>query len=92
MNLATEKNVVAISGQERVVPFNQRFDFGSYGQTRHFLDQLADLSKREDYYPDVSFGKTYVNISIDSIGQTTLRERDSSFILDMQELATQARE
>ncbi|TAJ77072.1 MAG: hypothetical protein EPO42_10940 [Gallionellaceae bacterium] len=90
MNMATETNMVAASGQERVVPFNQRIDFGSYGQTRHFLDQLADLSKREEYYPDVSFGKTYVNISIDSTGQTTLRERNSSFILDMQELARQA--
>lgn len=87
MNTTKEKNVVAVSGSERVAPFNQRFDFGSYGQTRQFLDQLADLSKREEYYPDVSFGKTYVNISIDGSGQTTLRERDSSFILDMQELA-----
>lgn len=92
MNLATEKNVVANSGQERVAPFSQRFDFGSYGQTRQFLDQLADLSKREEYYPDVSFGKTYVNISIDSAGQITLRERDSSFILDMQELARKTRD
>lgn len=90
MNMATEKNVVASSGQERVAPFNQRFDFGSYGQTRHFLDQLADLSKREEYYPDVSFGKTYVNISIDIAGQTMLRESNSSFILDMKELAKQA--
>ncbi|OZB33817.1 MAG: hypothetical protein B7X47_03560 [Ferrovum sp. 34-44-207] len=69
----------------------QRFDFGSYGETRQFLDQLADLSKREDYYPDVSFGKTYVNISIDGTGQTILHERDSSFILDMQKLAGQMR-
>lgn len=92
MNLATEKNVVANPGQERVAPFNQRFDFGSYGQTRHFLDQLADLSKRQEYYPDVSFGKTYVNISIDSSGQTALLENCSSFILDMQELAKQSQD
>ena len=89
MNSATEKNAVA-SGQEQVKTFTQRFDFGSYGQTRKFLDDLADLSKREEYYPDVSFGKTYANISIDSDGQTTLRERNSSFIGDMQVLATQA--
>jgi len=92
MNLETEKNVVADSGQERLAPFNQRFDFGSYGETRHFLDQLADLSKREEYYPDVSFGKTYVNISIDGAGQTALRESGSSFISDMQELANQAQD
>lgn len=90
MNMATERNVVATSGQERVAPLNLRFDFGSYGQTRDFLDRLADLSKREEYYPNVSFGKTYVNISIDSAGQTMLRGRNSSFILDMKELARQA--
>lgn len=90
MNMINAEN--AVSGAERVAPFNQRFNFGSYGQTRQFLDQLADLSKREEYYPDVSFGKTYVNISIDSSGQTALLESYSSFILDMQELATQARE
>ena len=89
MNSATEKNAVA-SGQEQVKTFTQRFDFGSYVQTRKFLDDLADLSKREEYYPDVNFGKTYANISIDSDGQTTLRERNSSFIGDMQVLATQA--
>ena len=87
MNTTKEKNAVATSGSERVAPFNQRFDFGSYGQTRQFLDQLADLSKREEYYPDVSFGKTYVNITIDNSAQTLLLESDSSFILDMQELA-----
>jgi 4a-hydroxytetrahydrobiopterin dehydratase len=90
MNTATEKNAVASLEQERVAPFNQRFDFGSYGQTRHFLDLLADLSKREEYYPDVSFGKTYVNISIDGAGQTMLRENNSSFILDMKQLASQS--
>ena len=89
MNSATEKNAVA-SGQEQVKTFTQRFDFGSYGQTRKFLDDLADLSKREEYYPDVSFGKTYVNVSIDVDGQKLLQESNSSFIVDMQALAIQA--
>lgn len=92
MNMINGVNAVAESGSERVAAFNQRFDFGSYGQTRQFLDQLAELSKREEFYPDVSFGKTYVNISIDSTGQITLRERGSSFVLDMQELARKTRD
>ena len=86
---ANDLNAGAAASQERVAPFNQRFDFGSYAETRRFLDQLADMSKREDYYPDVSFGKTYANISIDSEGQAALRERNSSFIGNMQALATQ---
>ena len=92
MNMTKEKNAVDESGSERVAAINQRFDFGSYAQTRQFLDQLADLSKREEYYPDVSFGKTYVNISIDGTGQAALRESGSSFISDMQELAKQSQD
>ena len=88
----SNENIVAASGQEKLKTYNQRFDFGSYAQTRKFLDDLADLSKSEEYYPDVSFGKIYANISIDSDGQTMLLERNSSFITDMQALATQAGE
>ena len=78
----------SVASKERVAQFNQRFDFGSYAETRQFLDDLAELSKRDDYYPDVSFGKTYANISIDGEGQAVLREMDSNFIAEMQALAT----
>ena len=90
MSNENQKNAIAAGAQERVATINQRFEFGSYGQTRLFLDQMADLSKREGYYPDVSFGKTYVNISIDGAGQADLSERKSGFIADMQALASKA--
>ena len=86
MTDANEMNAGVPADQERIAPFNQRFDFGSYAETRRFLDDLAELSKREAYYPDVSFGKTYVNISIDGEGQAVLQERNSTFIADMQAL------
>lgn len=62
---------------------NWRFEFDTYGQTRDFLDRLSDVSKREDYYPNVSFGKTYVNVSIDAEGQTALGSREATFIQEM---------
>lgn len=64
-------------------PLNWRFDFNSYGEMRRFLDQLANLSKRENFYPNVSFGKTYANISIDAEGQTALGARAAAFIAEM---------
>ncbi len=88
MSKETEITAVAAGAQERVASFNQRFDFGSYAETRDFLDRLADLSKRENYYPNISFGKTYVNVSIDGEDRTALNERKSSFISDMDALAT----
>ncbi|MHB1280050.1 MAG: hypothetical protein ACYCYL_02285 [Acidithiobacillus sp.] len=87
MNDASDLNAAPPAPQERLPTLNRRFDFGSYAETRHFLDQMADLSRREDYYPNVSFGKTYVNISIDAEGQAALAERNSSFTSEMEALA-----
>ena len=87
MNDANDQNVSPPAPQERLPTRNWRFDFASYAETRHFLDRMADLSKREDYYPDVSFGKTYVNISIDAEGQAALAERNSAFTGEMEALA-----
>lgn len=42
----------------------RRFEFGSYAQTRVFLDRLAALSERTGLYPDLSFGSKHVNVTI----------------------------
>ncbi len=88
MNGTSDPNA-AISpvSPERLPALNKRFDFSSYIEMRHFLDQMADLSKREGYYPNVSFGKTYANISIDAEDWATLIGRNSSFISEMEALA-----
>ncbi|MHB0922319.1 hypothetical protein [Acidithiobacillus sp.] len=87
MSDANDPNALPPAPQERLPTQNWRFDFSSYAETRHFLDQMADLSRREDYYPNVSFGKTYVNISIDAEGQAALAERNSCFTGEMEALA-----
>ncbi|MHB8226686.1 hypothetical protein [Acidithiobacillus sp.] len=91
MNAGTNPSAAASGPQEGLPTLNWRFEFGSYAATRHFLDQMADLSKREDYYPNVSFGKTYVNISIDAEGRAALAERNSSFTGEMEALAATER-
>ena len=68
-------------------PLNWRFEFATYSATRDFLDLLADLSKRDDYYPNINFGKTYVNVSIDAEGQAALGAREAAFIEEMKALA-----
>ena len=44
----------------------RRYEFASYGETRTFLDRLAEYSREQGYYPDLNFGKTHVNVSITS--------------------------
>jgi pterin-4a-carbinolamine dehydratase len=50
--------------QQRPPLMTRRYDFASYAETRKFLDDLARLSDQTGYFPDLNFGKTYVNISV----------------------------
>lgn len=42
----------------------RRYEFPGYAETRKFLERLADVSKDTGLYPDISFGKAYVNLTI----------------------------
>ena len=42
----------------------KRFEFESYEKTRDFLDDLGDFCEKVNRFPDISFGKTYANITI----------------------------
>ena len=44
----------------------RRFEFESYTETQKFLNQLADYSKAKNRFPDLSFGTTYVNVTLRS--------------------------
>tara|TARA_Y100001968_G_C18764076_1_gene439152 strand:- start:78 stop:335 length:258 start_codon:yes stop_codon:yes gene_type:complete len=50
--------------RNRPVCLEKRFEFDSYEKTRNFLDRLGDQSEKRNNYPDISFGKTYVNITL----------------------------
>lgn len=47
----------------------RRFEFESYGMTRQFLDAVAKLAEEAGLYPNLSFGKTYVSVTIDADGK-----------------------
>lgn len=42
----------------------RRFQFGSYQDTRGFLERLSGLSKETGLYPDLGFGTTHVNVTL----------------------------
>lgn len=63
--------------QERNRPLRleRRYEFEDYSVLRDFLDRAADLSEQEGYYPDMGFGRDYVNITIHvNEGENTLGE------------------
>jgi pterin-4a-carbinolamine dehydratase len=52
--------------QERSRPsrLERRYDFADYASLRDFLDRAAELSEKQGLYPDMGFGRDYVNITI----------------------------
>ena len=52
--------------QERHRPprLEKRYEFTDYASLRDFLDRAAVLSEREGLYPDMGFGRDYVNMTI----------------------------
>jgi 4a-hydroxytetrahydrobiopterin dehydratase len=51
---------------ERPERLERRIEFADYGATRDFLERLNDLCEAESRYPDISFGRTYVNLTLRS--------------------------
>ena len=50
--------------KNRPESLEKRFEFDSYNKTRDFLDALGNYCEKVNRFPDISFGKTYVNITI----------------------------
>lgn len=48
---------------------SRRFEFATYAETRRFLDRVADVAEKVQRYPNLSFGKTYVSVTIDADGK-----------------------
>ncbi len=55
--------------QKRAQLMSRRYDFASYDDMRDFLDELETLSENETYYPDLTFSRSHVNVSIKARGE-----------------------
>ena len=50
--------------RSRPLRLERRFEFETYELTRDFIDRLGELCEMRKRYPDISFGKTYVNLTL----------------------------
>ena len=58
----------------------RRLEFADYETTRVFLERLESLSEQHCRYPDISFGRTYVNITVRPEGEDApLSEAEHGF-------------
>ena len=72
--------------QERPPLMSRCYEFTGYAETRKFLDDLAALSERTGYYPDLNFGKTHVNVSVAPRGDN-LGSAEQAFAAEADALA-----
>lgn len=42
----------------------KQYQFEDYEALRDFLDRAAEISEKQEYYPDMGFGRDYVNVTI----------------------------
>ena len=49
---------------EQADRLERRIEFADYAATRDFLERLNELSEAQQRFADISFGRTYVNITV----------------------------
>ena len=75
--------------RKRPVCLECRFEFETYDATRDFLDKLGEHSEATQRFPDISFGRTYVNITIrpdDDGPDSQLSEAERAFAAEIDAL------
>ena len=76
--------------RKRPVRLERRYEFKDYNTLRDFLDEAAELSEKEDLYPDMGFGRDYVNITIHvEEGEEALGDAQHGFAKKLDLLADQ---
>ncbi|WP_018861823.1 4a-hydroxytetrahydrobiopterin dehydratase [Thioalkalivibrio sp. ALJ3] len=76
-------------GKGSSATISKQFTFDRYGITREFLDRVAELSEEDGYHPNISFGTTYVNITIDARDGDQIGEADQRFAQAVDRLASE---
>jgi 4a-hydroxytetrahydrobiopterin dehydratase len=57
----------------------RRIEFDDYESTRLFLERLNALAESEGRYPDISFGRTYVNLTLRPDDEQPVGDGEQSF-------------
>ncbi|MBO6975330.1 MAG: 4a-hydroxytetrahydrobiopterin dehydratase [Prochlorococcus marinus CUG1435] len=50
--------------RESPLRIEKRFEFKQYSKISKFMEKIEKLCKERDIYPNISFGKTFVSLSI----------------------------
>lgn len=66
----------------------KRYEFESYDETRLFVNALADLSEKTSYFPNLTFSKVQVTVTIFT-DEKELGEKEFDFALETDKLGAE---
>ena len=64
--------------RESPLRIEKRFDFEQYSTISRFIGKIEKLCKERDIYPNISFGKNFVSLSI-FLDNKDLSEKEKDF-------------
>ena len=64
--------------RESPLRIEQRFEFEQYSKTSKFMEKIEKLCKERDIYPNISFGKNFVSLSI-FLNNQEISEKEKDF-------------
>ncbi len=69
---------------ERESPFRieKRFEFEEYSEISKFIEKIEKLCKEKDIYPNISFGKNFVSLSI-FLDNKKISDKEKDFSKDI---------
>ena len=69
--------------RESPLRIEKRFEFEEYSKISKFIGKIEELCKEKDIYPNISFGKNFVSLSIFlDTKEISSREKDFSKDID----------
>ena len=68
--------------RESPVRIEKRFEFEQYSKISKFMGKIEKLCKERNIYPNISFGKNFVSLSIFIDNKNSDKEKDFSKDID----------
>ena len=68
--------------RESPLRIEKRFEFDNYSKISKFIEKIEKLCKEKDIYPNISFGKNFVSLSI-FLNNKKISEKEKNFSKDI---------
>ena len=68
--------------RESPLRIEKRFEFEQYSKISKFMLKIEKLCKERDVYPNISFGKNFVSLSI-FLGDKEMSDKEKDFSTDI---------